>query len=345
MNSLAAAGLFMRELPPQFGPPSNIPIRVYGGIIKNMDTGRIVGHLQEARPITQLLSNGVVGLPMQAGQLIQGEMIRSGVKRVEAGVHLLQNLTAAGLALDVVGIGVNIIGFKIMADKLDRVQGTLHAMADTLDTISAKIDGLRQDRIDADFVALHSMTRLHEEGWDFGDRGRSEQQWLRVAQDARTLQDRFAWRARDLLAGSMANFALADGMIDALALSSGLRVTSLVACNENVLARSVAAEAASQIEALTGSIGLLDLVARHMPPDPLPGTSEFGDALEAARDAAAPVLRKLRDREAATATRAAPLALLEKHGIAPRKWLEAARSETESPFLILKDDEREAQAA
>jgi hypothetical protein len=47
------------------------------------------------------------------------------------------------------------------------------------------------------------------------------------------------------------------------------------------------------------------------------------------------LLRKLRAREVAVATRAAPLATLEQQDIKPRAWLEAARNEQEAPVLFL----------
>lgn len=334
MNSIS--GLLMREIPAHLlsGVEKGL-LKVGGGVIHNVKTGKVVAHLQEAKPIGQFMSDGLLSLPLQAGQLVQGEMIRAGVNRVEAGMHLLQNIASASLALDAIGIGVDIVGFKIMADKLDRVQSSLNTMADKLDTVSAKIDGLRQESIDADFVAIHSLARLHEEGWEFSDRARSEQQWLRVAHEARVFQDRFAWRAKGLLAGSLANFALADAMIDAFNLSSGLRVASLIACNEKALATSVANEAATQIQHITGSIGLFDLATLHVPEDIEFGTTDYELMLISARQSAEPTLHKLRQREAAAATRAAPLSLLEERSIAPREWLEAARNETEAPILIL----------
>lgn len=342
MNSISS--LVMREIPAHLlsGVDKGL-LKVGGGVIHNVKTGKIVAHLQEAKPITQFMSDGLLSLPLQAGQLVQGEMIRAGVNRVEAGMHLLQNLATANLALDVVGIGVDIVGFKIMADKLNRVQSTLNSMADKLDTVSAKIDGLRQESIDADFVAIHSLARLHEEGWEFGDRARSEQQWLRVAHEARVFQDRFAWRANGLLAGSLANFPAADAMIDAFNLSSGLRVASLIACNENALATSVANEAATQIQSMTGSIGLFDLAALHVPSDVEFGTTDYELALVSARQSSGSTLHKIRQREAAAATRTAPLTLLEKRGIAPCEWLEAARNENDAPILILMVDKEDAE--
>lgn len=306
----------------------------------------------------------VSDLAIQAGQVAQNELIRAGVGRLEQGMarvgdkletigeqigeldqgmDLLQNLGVANLAMGAAGIGVSMIGFGIMSVKLARVQASIHAMADHLDTISTKIDRLRQDAVDADFVEIHSLCHLYEEGWNFGDRGRSEQQWLRVAHEARTFQDRFAWRARELLTVAPTNAVLAEPMLDALSLASGLRVASLVACNEGTLASNVSSEAAVQLEALTGSIGLVELAATQIPSGVEAGSTDYELALVEAREASRPLLQKIRHREAVTATSTAPLPLLEKRGIKPREWLEEARNEKHASVLMLPTEDGELE--
>lgn len=393
MTMLGLAGQILMQVPaPHRRKLLTGALKLTGSVLRDTKTGRIVGFLQEAAPIAGPLSqrlSGTVGkfasvtattgnpglgaltagadLAMQAGQLVQGEAIRSGVNRVEKGVgrleqgmarvedkldgvseqigaldegmDLLQNLGVANLAMGAAGLGVSMVGFGVMSIKLDRVQASIHAMSDHLDTISTKIDRLRQDAVDADFVEIHSLCRLYEEGWDFRDRGRSEQQWLRIAHEARTFQDRFAWRARELLTSSPSNATLADPMLDALSLASGLRVTSLVACNEGTLACNVSSEAAVQLEALTGSIGLFELSAMQIPSDAEPGSTDYELALVEAREAARPLLQKIRHREAVTATRTAPLPLLERQGVAPREWLEAARTERQASVLMLSAED------
>lgn len=58
-------------------------------------------------------------------------------------------------------------------------------------------------------------------------------------------------------------------------------------------------------------------------------------AQAAANQSMRPIALKIRQREAAAITRAAPLLELEERGIKPREWLEAARSETSSPVLFM----------
>ena len=250
-------------------------------------------------------------------------------------MQMLESIGVANLALNAVGLGVSVVGFGVMNAKLGQVQGAIHAIADRIDSISDKIDRLRQDAIDADFSDLLSLTGMYEDGWSLGDGASAQRQWERVHQDALVIQNRFANRVQKLLQVTSANLDAADPMLDAVSLASGLRVAALVACNESHLAQSVANDSSRQIEALTGTIGLVDLTAHADLKGARAGTVDYDLALANAREAARPLLRKLRDREAATATRALPLATLEERGIAPRAWLEAARQEDHAPVLFL----------
>lgn len=250
-------------------------------------------------------------------------------------MQMLESIGVANLALNAVGVGVSVVGFGVMNAKLGQVQGAVHAIADRIDSISDKIDRLRQDAIDADFSDLLSLTGMYEEGWALAETASAQRQWHRVQQDALVIQNRFANRAQKLLQVTSGNIDAADPMLDAVALANGLRVASLVACNESNLARSIANDSSRQIEALTGSIGLVELTADADLKGARAGTADYDVAMANAREAARPLLRKLREREAATATRAMPLASLEERGIAPRTWLEAARQEVDAPILFL----------
>jgi hypothetical protein len=175
-------------------------------------------------------------------------------------VRALQAMGFANMALGAAGLGVSVIGFGVMAARLGQVQASIHALADSIASVDDKLDRLQQQPIEADFSDLFSLTGLYEECWGFLDNARAEQQWHRIQQDAFNIQNRFARRAQELLQRSPANIEAADSMLDAVGLANGVRVASLFACNEGGLAARVANEGLRQIEGLTGSIGLVDLV-------------------------------------------------------------------------------------
>lgn len=320
------------------------------------ETGLVGGILQslEGAGSTLVKSTVTTGNPMAGTTLagaqlassiggnIQNEIIRRGVNRVEgkvdalaAGIDKLANLGVANLALSATGIGVALVGFGIMNARISRVEEKLTALTEGTDRILAAIERIRRDQLAAEFAFLRSQVNLFEEAWLMTDHARAAQVWLDVALAARPHQDRFEDRARELLLNMPPEFDLADPMVDALSMAGGLRVACLMACNESAAASAAANENARQIESITGGIGKADLIMARLPAGIDCASQDWENALAAAESEAAPIALSWRQREAVAATRAAPLAQLEKNAIAPRDWLAAARAEREEPVLLL----------
>jgi hypothetical protein len=66
-----------------------------------------------------------------------------------------------------------------------------------------------------------------------------------------------------------------------------------------------------------------------------PGTQAWFEALTQARKLTMPDTIRVREREIAAATRAAPLIAIEAKGISARDCLAAAREETALPLLVM----------
>ena len=296
--------------------------------------------------------NPIAGTAMASAQLasslggnVQNEIIRRGVSRVEgkvdalaAGMETLSKMGVANLAVGATGIGVALVGFGIMNARLSHIEEKLASLADGTDRILAAIERIRQDQLAAEFSSLRSQVNLFEEAWLMTDLARAAQVWLDVAQATRPHQDRFEDRARELLFMMPPEFALADPMIDALALAGGLRVACLMACNESAAASVAASENARQIESIAGGIGKADLVMACLPAGIDQASQEWDEALKKAEKEASPIVASWRQREAVAATRGAPLAQLERNGLTPREWLAAARGDKDEPLLLLKAD-------
>jgi hypothetical protein len=288
-------------------------VRYAGGPMK----GRIHSHLQETGLYEQLANTS------------------SRLGEISKGFEMMQGFQLANLALEAVNIGISVAGFALMNAKLNAVQGAIQGLSVGINIVSSKLDQIRQERIDEEFLALRSLARRFDEGWHLANQSDAIQQWLLIQAEARRYQDIFEHHARLLLSEAKPEFALADRMIDALALTGNLRTSAAMAANEGQLAKQISDENAQQIEALTGSIGLVDLVRTKMPVGIDPGSHEWESALAEANDNARPLIAKMREREASAITRSAPLPLLEKRNITPHTWMRAAREETNEPLLLL----------
>jgi hypothetical protein len=266
------------------------------------------------------------------------DFMAGGITNLQDGLDGLSSLALQNMALNIANMGIAVAGFDAMLNQLDTIRTAIHGLSGQVDVAIGKIDAVQHDLIEADFSELKSLAKAHDEGWLLSDASAGGR-WQEVAHGALRYQTRFESRAERLLASNPGNYMLADPMLDAVGFASGLRVAALSACNEANAAREAAADGARAIERLTGSIGLADLTRRALASSgAVPGTQDWTIALAAANEGAREVVAKIRQRETAAVTRAAPLASLERRGIRPRDWLEAAREEKEVPVLVMLED-------
>lgn len=346
MIGALAGQIFLRELPEHLlkGVASG-EYQLFGSVVREVANGQIVGFLQEAAPLAPMAVSGALGGPLgivQAAasglELVQNEAMRAGIARLEEAVGVLQHLGAASVALSATGLGVSIAGFAIMSAKIDCVQRAVHDLSDQLEIVSAKIDALQRDAIDVDFAELKSLSKSFDEGWQLAADAASRR-WQDVARGALSQQSRFELRAARALSGASPSYRGADAFLDAISLASALRVAALAACDEPTAASEAAADGARSIERLTGGLGLADLTREAMAANTaLPGSLSWTLAQAVANQDMRPVALKIRQREAAAITRAAPLVALEARSIRPHAWLEAARSESNLPVLFMPSD-------
>lgn len=163
------------------------------------------------------------------------------------------------------------VRFGVMNARISGIESELASLIDRTDQIIQGIERIRQDQIASEFSEFGSLISLYEEGWHLDDHTRAAQLWMAISTTTRSYQDKFTSRARELLFTMPPEFALADPMVDAVALAGGLRV----ACNESGLAMEVANENARQVESLTGAVGVDDMVIRLMPTGMDPGSQEW----------------------------------------------------------------------
>ncbi len=346
MISHILGAVVTRQVPQHLlGGYANGQYQVFGSILKNVATGRIVGHLQETTGLASLLTSlapppigpalQVGQLALQAGQLVQGELMRRSLARIEAGIETLQKLGVADLAFSAAGLGVSVVGFAVMSAKIDGLKRAISDVADQIEILSAKIDQLQQDAIDLDLADIRGLAKSFDEGWQLSDAA-AQVRWHDVARAALSFQSRFELRAERALAGEVSRYPVAEPLLDALGLIGALRVTSLMACNEAEAARAAAADNARAIERITGAIGLADFARiERTQLDPKPGSHQWMVASAKANQAVRPTIRKMRHREAAAVTRAAPLDEIARLGVSPRDWLAIAREENDAPLIFL----------
>lgn len=339
------ADVFLRQIPPMLeaGIRSG-QLNVYGSTIRHVANGQIAGFLQEAgglSKIAELVASGPAAPLKLVGtgiKIVQNQQIKSGIAQLQHGVAMLNQLQVASLALGAAGIGVSVIGFAVMARKIDAVRDEVRALGAKLDRLLDEFARDRTEQLDDMLEALRGLGDRIETRWNMSI-DKAEAGWHRDADQADHFANFFLGRARRLLDARPTAVEEVTPLLDASAMASGLRVGALALSGETAAAIGVARDDAARLERLTGRIGAADLVRARMAEwavQAVPGSSAEGDALARATFEARATAAGLRMREAAAATRAAPLIALEAKGVHPRVWLGAAREEQEAPLLLME---------
>ena len=314
-------------------------VKVYGSVIKSMVSGQIVGHLQETSGLAKLAGMALaspVSAPL-AGAGLAADLIGHGINYVQnrqivAALKVVQSLQVANSALSVIGIGVSVAGFAILAAKINRMETSVNAMAGRLAEIGSGIEWLRHDRIAEDFSRLRTLAEQMEEGWSLVDPG---PQWRQVATDAHSLATIFGRRTVELIADPK-NLVTAEPFAEALALAVSLRVSARLASGEDVAAAAAADEGARFLVTVGERVSLAASALQQMRANlSVSGSRSWGDILDSEVAALRPHVTAYRQRETVAASTSLTLTELRRQLIPGRTWLEAARSEHNEPVICL----------
>src|SRR4051812_2548140 len=98
----------------------------YGCVLKDVLSGRIVGHLKEVGQAAVLLSGAPVSpigtaasVVAQAGQWLDSHVQ---LKAIRQTLEHLQLVTTAGALASVAGLGVSVAGFALVLRRLERLE-------------------------------------------------------------------------------------------------------------------------------------------------------------------------------------------------------------------------------
>ena len=127
------------ELPAQFirGIATGDIIR-YGTILKDADTGRIVGHLQESgiaqSLLSQTISSATSPLSFVSSIANTGASIYTAVQvhQLKAMMETLQALQMATLGVSLIGVGVSVAGFLYMRKRFNSLDNRVEKLIDAV---------------------------------------------------------------------------------------------------------------------------------------------------------------------------------------------------------------------
>lgn len=328
--------ILLRSIPEaaRFGLESG-ELAVFGSVIRSSKTGQIVYHLQETGLISDaasaLLQSGLSGPLGMATQMAGDAALYRQGRQIQQTVDLIRTGQTAGMIMSGATLGVSVVGFAVIASKIDRVERELHDLRSRQDEIRSKVREILDDRINEDLVRLRTAAQQMEESWTLQ---RPDAQLDRVASEGHLLSNRFFERGRAMLLEAPGELTSASPFLEAFTLASNVRVAARLASDEVEAAENAANSATGQYEAMIDACNstAAPILIGKTNPDFSELHNRFDNQFTARRDLA----RKFRmSGEAMEGARGIARLLIEKE-LSGREYLAEARAEASAPILLMR---------
>jgi hypothetical protein len=118
----------------------------YGSIIKEAASGKIIGHLQEAGGLGIIQGFVSSANPLSAitgvVNTVQLSGISNKINSVMEQMEVLQLTAQVGAAASIIGIGVSVVGFKIIIDKINHLESKVDVIAEDIQWIKHSLKKL-----------------------------------------------------------------------------------------------------------------------------------------------------------------------------------------------------------
>lgn len=297
---------------------------LFGAVIKEKATGRILAHVQPTQVSERFLAHGsslIHGVGQSGNPLsfatglvgaIQNEQIKSRLDRITGGLEVLQATQLLNLAVSVVGVGVTVASTALILNRI----GTLDSR---LADVSAKVDAIvRHVQIAPVRNALSQLRASAEAAATLETRTRDVSPHLeRIENDLRKCYEDFRGSYEALALSHSVQVSDLEGILSALATSGGLQVRLLLWSEELKTAEATAKTQFDHLAELSWALPADKLEAVHGPA------------------AAAPLIAALSGLRTTAATRPDLMRAISDRGIGGRAYVTAATTEREHPLLFL----------
>jgi len=327
-------------------------LRRIGTTIRDAQTGRMVGHLQETRLLPELMQKclptaggGPAGFILQAGQLVSSIGANIQLEQVKTMLLALKLMTGATLAASVAGIGVSAAGFALVLRRLGQLEHNLAGVQ--REVVAARLVAERIDiRIAThDWARIESLLTRGDEAWVRSD---ADKVWKDL--EGPLDQEQHYWRG--LVGGQVAPSIFLDPHFTleqaAAAYESALtlaatRIQTLLLLEQHAAARHHAREFHQWHDRSLSTlrpVAIASARSRQVAEDD--GISEQ-DARSKLLQQSSEIIDSVREIELHVAERPAVIQNLMERGIKGRAYVEALRDCTEVPVLILTMPEHSDQ--
>jgi hypothetical protein len=320
---------FLFEIPKhlEFGLASG-RLERFGTVIKSVETGKIVAHIQETGVGQQLMSS-IVGSPFSALDTASSLVANVQIARMRKMVESLQMLQYANLGIAFAGIGVSVVGFAVVSKKLNSITQSIEVLSNKIDLKFAELY-LNQLHMD-----LHNLRGVLE-GIEATKRlSNPRPELLSLASRLAELRSGMRGHIEHHLQQDSFNEQLFTQLTSALFLSDSARIEAYLLADEHESALYNAESVGKSYCELFDDITYYDLSQKK------PMTRD-NSCVQVAKNSKQPavclksIVTGLRDITDAALTKPFLIEDLRARGISGLDYFNSLRGETSEPFVLLQ---------
>lgn len=303
----------------------------FGAVLKEVETGRIVGHLQETGALYDMLGR-LPSLPLNpfsAINAVSGVVANVQLHRldskVEQTLQLVQDLKSmqvASLTLAGLGLGVSVATFAYLKHRMDKVELRLDGIQAGQQKLLDEQRRAELERLETDLDAQLSHA---EEAWHHGDGG--QRAWSRVADKLNDMVYKYPKHIqRELEVGHIQDPQLLMYLMERFRVLGATRVECLILTGELHTALDFAQRFAENTQKMLARVTPLQFVDRGQAHRPA-----FSQALHRGRRFAA----QLRDFHDVSASKPMLIADFIAHRVDGRDYIRQMKAEKKRELVAV----------
>jgi len=303
----------------------------FGALLKEADTGLIVGHLQETGIFQQAVhaAGNIPFSPLAA--VTAGSTVYTNVQihHLTGMVRSLQMFQYANLGVALVGVGVSVAGFVVLSRRLKRVEGAIldlrYEVANQfLESFNREFRA-RCERVEC----LLGQARIAKAYSSSGP------ELCRVAGDLADAGSGFSAEVKHCLSQRRIDDDALKSLVAGMMLCDSARIECLLLADELVAAKLTSEQVAENYSRWFDPVDPVTLTQRICN---MEGEGQRMDQTRVSairRKRVEPLLQGLRDATDAALTKPFLVQTLIEQGITGPNYVERVQTEQEHPFLVL----------
>lgn len=130
-------------------------IERFGTILKHVDSGKIIGHLQETSAFSNVISSSLNPINLLSDPISAISSMAANVQldKLTQMVEMLRVMGVANLGVSLVGVGVSAAGFIVLKKQLNQIQSTIALQSEMIQT---QFKSIKFDRLRDQFTKIDS---------------------------------------------------------------------------------------------------------------------------------------------------------------------------------------------